>query len=363
MPEPKVVSSDLAGYKVDEAAVTAAKRKVAERVAPIGYTSLKNALSDDEIRERLMLEFTSEPIDNYLTEMIVDGIHLNPKECLDIDLTEYIGLDMLYRWLNNEDDAVNVTGKAGKGKSNVMLWLMKRWCAISGKPVRLDNVVFHMPLFNLLLKGFKVKRVDADRVKLVNYALERGDAIALDEASDYTVAGQFSATMIMQTQDMEARMRALQVCRLASGTRRILHQSYYDIWAIERNPNTRVCTGVVYAAETNDPGSPVHYLGHVKVPYVDLKLFKAYNEPKMESIHGYARAAGSNVVAKVVRHFAEELLENKEYQALPLKPPISRINWIQSHDKYALFQTIQSFRDLEALSRPKIKLKKQVDVE
>jgi hypothetical protein len=312
----------------------------------------KPGLSDDEIRERLKQEFTSEPIDNYLTDMIIEGVRLTHKDALGIDLTNYIALDMLYRWLNNEDCAINVTGKAGKGKSNDLIWLMLLWLSISGKPFRLSNIVFHIPLFNLLLKGFKVVPIDQQNVKLVDYELERGDAIALDEASDATVAGDYSATMLTQNMDIEARMRIKQICRITSGTRRILHQSYYDIWAIERNPNTQICTGIVYAMETNDPGSPVHFLGHVKIPYVDLKLFQSYNKPKIDSVKGASRNVSGGIVSKVVKHFADELKEDVNFQKLPIKPNVKRINWLQAHDKYSIFQTVKYFKDLEALSRP-----------
>lgn len=324
-----------------------------ERKEQASFKTLDKALHDEEVKSQLMRSFTSEPIDNYLTALMVDDIRLTIKEALNVDLTEYLYLDFLYRWLNAQDVAVNITGRPGKGKSNIMLQLMYKWCTITGKPFRLSNVVYYTAIWNLLLKGYKVEETGKS-VRLKDFELQRGEAIGLDEASDLTIAGPLSMTTALQNRDIEARMRALQVGRFASGTRPIQHEAYYNIWTIERDPVAKLCTGIVYATESNDPISPVHNLGFITIPYIDFKIFEAYNKPKLRSIQGYGRNEGGNIVARVIKHFAEELREDKEYQSLPAKPPNVRINWLQSNEKYSIFNTISYFNDLEKLGRPLI---------
>lgn len=339
--------------EIDKEKVKHTQKTVEELKENAEYTNLNKALTNEEIKARLMKSFNSEPIDSYLTAIMVDGVHLNLKEALNIDLTEYVYLDFLYRWLNHEDISINITGRPGKGKSNILLNLYKKWVTITGRAFRLDNVVFYSPLYNLLLKGYKVKD-RGDHIELKEFKLEKGEAICLDEASDTTIAGPLSMTMLLQSQDIEARMRALQVGRFSAGTREIQHQSYYNIWVIERDPIAKTCTGVVYAKESNDAGAPIHYLGYTKVPYIDFRIFEAYNKPKIESIYGYGSGSGTNLIAKTIKTFANELKADKEYQSLPLKPSISRVNWLQSNPRYSIFNTVGYFNDLEKLSRPLI---------
>jgi hypothetical protein len=224
------------------------------------------------------------------------------------------------------------------------------WAKITGKPFKLSNIVFNSAEFNLLLKGIKV--IDTEKkFYLEDFKLEPGMGLALDEAADITVSGPLSMTIILQTTDIENRMRALQVGRFCAGVREILHGAYYSIYVVERDSVNHMCYGLVKMHETTDPGSDLINLGCVKIPYVEKRIFEAYNAPKKDSIHNYGRGGQVNKIARIVRYFARQLSVDEEYQKLPMNPPVERLNYIQQNKLYTIFTTQDYFINLEKMSK------------
>lgn len=295
-------------------------------------------------------QFKTEPIEDFFNKILMDECFLTIREAFNIDLTDFILLDMLYRWSNAGDAAINVNGRPNKGKSNILLWLFLNWCKITGQPFKLSNIVFNSAEFNLLLKGIKV--IDKPKhFELTDFKLTPGMGVALDEAADITVSGPLSMTIILQTTDIENRMRALQIGRFCAGVREILHGAYYSIYVVERDSVNKVCYGLVKMHESTDPGSDLINLGCVKIPYVEQKIFDAYNAPKKGSIHDYGRGGQVNKISRIVQFFARQLSIDEEFQKLPMNPPIERLNYIQRNPLYTIFTTQEYFTNLEKMSR------------
>jgi len=330
----------------DITAIDKIKHKTKELVEDSGFTDLK-AYNE----EKLIASFSTEPMEELLSYFILNEFRLNIADALRNDLTRFIELDFLYRWKNAGDIAINIMGRPNKGKSNMMLYFGMKWCEITGKPYPLSNIVYNTPEFNLLLKGLKVKPISETEVSVESFPLEAGIHMSLDEAGDALIAGPLSMTTVFQTADIEARMRALQIGRFCAGVREILHQAYYHIYAVQRDPIRKEVVGLVYSKETTSMESPAIYLGYVRVPYVSKELFDAYNKPKLQSIKAYTTGVGTNRIAQLIKCFANELWNNSEYQALSLKPISERINWLQRNPKYTIWTTIGYFKELEKLTR------------
>jgi hypothetical protein len=173
----------------------------------------------------------------------------------------------------------------------------------------------------------------------------------LDEGSDTAATGDLSMTLISQTADIENRMRALQVGRFCSGVSEILHTSYYDIWAIERDPIEKTCFGIVYAKEKGGYASNLRNLGFVKVPYVPKEIFDPYYVYKVASITDYSRGGDQNRLSKITKFFSKKLFNDREYQKLPLTPKSPRMTWIRSNPDYTTFSTKSFINQLEEMSR------------
>jgi hypothetical protein len=323
-------------------------RRVDENVErPKVVDNVKSIISE---APKNISQFSTEPIENFFNKILMDESFMSIREAFNVDLTDYILLDLAYRWANAGDAAINVNGRPNKGKSNILLWLMLNWCRITGKPFKLSNIVFNSAEFNLLLKGIRV--IDKDKhFELTDFKLTPGMGVALDEAADITVSGPLSMTIILQTTDIENRMRALQVGRFCAGVREILHGAYYSIYVVERDSVNKMCYGLVKMHESTDPGSDLINLGFVKIPYVDKQVFDAYNAPKKSSIHDYGRGGQVNKISRIVQYFARQLSIDEEFQKLPLNPPIERLNYIQRAPLYTIFTTQEYFSNLEKMSR------------
>lgn len=295
-------------------------------------------------------QFSTEPIEQFFNSILMDEAFMTIREAFNVDLTEFILLDMNYRWLNAGDAAINVNGRPNKGKSNILLWLMLNWCRITGRPFKLSNIVFNTAEFNLLLKGIRVTDTPK-KFALEDFKLEPGIAVALDEAADITISGPLSMTIILQTTDIENRMRALQVGRFCAGVREILHGAYYSIYVVERDSVNKVCYGLVKMHESTDPSSDLINLGCVKIPYVGKDIFDAYNAPKKSSIGDYGRGSQVNKISRITQYFARQLYVDEEFQKMPISPPIERLNYIQRNPLYTIFTTQDYFNNLEKMSR------------
>lgn len=298
-----------------------------------------------------------DPIGDYAAKMELHDIHLTPREALSIDLSGMVLKDFKWRWENNSDVALNITGKPGLGKSNMLLFYGMSWCGITGRPYSMSSIAYDVPSYNLLLKGFKIKPVENDdtRIEVVEFDSEPGSHLSLDEAGDVNRTGPLAMTALLQTTDLEKRMRARQIGRFCAGVGEILHQAYYYIQAIERNPKEKICTGLLYVYSNGKK----RFLGSVRVPYVDKSIYEKYNKPKMKSIKDYGRGASVNRIAQLIDFFAEELRNSDEFQALPIKPPNQRLNWIMRNPKYSIFTANKYFEELERLSRPEKKEKER----
>ena len=157
-------------------------------------------------------------------------------------------------------------------------------------------------------------------------------------------------TILLQTSDIENRMRALQIGRFCAGVREILHGAYYSIYVVERDSVNRVCYGLVKMHETTDSSSDLINLGYVKIPYVEQKIFNAYNAPKQSSIHDYNRGGQVNKISRIVQFFSQQLMKDKVFQKLPIKPEIERLNYIQRSSLYTIFTTADYFNNLVKMS-------------
>jgi hypothetical protein len=333
----------------DPKKVSLAGKKVKEFMDSASFTTLEKARQrEEESREMILRAFNSEPIDELFQEMLLDGIRLNYREAMQIDLTQYAKLDMFYRWHSDGDIAINFRGKPNKGKSNNEIWFALEWCRITGAPFRLDNITQYSVLYNLMLKGFKVKDT-AKGIEVRPYTFIKGDFIGYDEGSDAKVAGQLSATTISENADIENRMRVKQIARFTAGVRELQHAAYYNVLCTERNQNTKVCTGFVY---NNMGDSPENFIiGSLRIPYVPLNIFEAYKKPKVASVDGYATGADANILSRLLMKMGDDLKEDKEYQSIPEKPSIQRILWLRANPKYSIFQTTDYFKTLEQISR------------
>lgn len=309
-------------------------------------------------------ELSTEPIDDLISHYQINEIEPTMIDALNIPLNDVVTLDMSYRWQNNEDNAVNIRGVMGRGKSNALLHYGLQWSKITGVPYRMSNIVWNLPEYNLLLKGYKVKNVEnTNEITLEDFDLQAGTHLSLDEAGDSLIAGALSMTTAIQTADLEARMRALQIARFCAGVKEILHISYYSIFMVKRDTQKKICTGIVYARQPDKNNKPL-FLGYVTVPYVKQEIFDAYNAPKLKSIKDYGRGITSNRIASIFEFFRKELWEHPEYQALPLRPVASRLNWLKRNPRYSIFPTERYFTELEKLTRnPEFILKqKRLDV-
>jgi hypothetical protein len=178
--------------------------------------------------------------------------------------------------------------------------------------------------------------------------------LSLDEAADVMIAGHLSLSIVLQTTDMENRMRALQVGRFCAGVREILHGAHYNVEAIERDSVNKCVYGIVQMHEKVDPASELIYLGFVRVPYVEPELFKRYNSPKCSSIKEYGRGSQIQKISRLIEFFGNILKKDKDFQKLPISPSIERINYIQRDPKdegFTIFSTGEYFENLEKMSR------------
>jgi hypothetical protein len=110
------------------------------------------------------------------------------------------------------------------------------------------------------------------------------------------------------------------------------------------------CLGMVPMHNT-DPSSDLINLGFVKIPYVDEKIFNAYNAPKKGSIHDYNRGGQVNKISRIIQFFSRKLFQDEDYQKLPMSPNIERLNYIQRDPLYTIFTTQDYFNNLEKMSR------------
>lgn len=307
---------------------------------------------------------SSEPIDDLISHYTINEISPSMQDALNIPLNDLITLDANYRWRSDEDLAVNIRGTMGRGKSNTLLYLGLMWSKITGVPYRMSNIVWNLPEYNLLLKGYKVRNVEGTNdISLEDFELEAGTHLSLDEAGDSLIAGNLSMTVAIQTADLEARGRALRLAKICAGVKEILHISYYSIYMVRRDTQKKVCTGIVYAKQPDKPTKPL-FLGYVNIPYVKKEIYEAYNAPKLKSIKDYGRGITSNRIASIFEFFRKELWEHPEYQALPLKPTANRLNWLKRNPRYSIFPTEKYFGELEKLTRNQefINKQKRLDV-
>lgn len=295
-------------------------------------------------------ELSTEPINDLKAHYQINEIEPTMQDALNIPLNDVVALDMYYRYANNSDSSINLRGEMGSGKSNGLLHFGLLWSKITSVPYRMSNITWDLPSYNLLLKGLKVREVEGkNEITLEEFDVERGSSLSLDEAGDSLIAGNLSMTIAIQTADMEARYRAKQVMRIAAGVKEILHISYFSVFMIKRNTKEKICTGIVYAKRPDHPTKPL-FLGYVNIPYVKQEIYDAYNTPKMKSIDAYGRGATSNRVASIFEFFRKELWEHPEFQALPIKPPSMRLNWLKRNPRYSIFPTEKYFVELYRMS-------------
>ena len=311
-------------------------------------TGFKNLAEFD--RTKLVEEFSSEPMEEYIAKFIGDDVRFSLNDAYQVNLTKYIELDALWRYLNAGDLAINIRGRPNSSKSNAMLYLAMVWAYITKVPLRMSNIVYDKISYNGLLKGYKFFDKPGG-VSIEDFEQERGMSLCLDEASDTMKVGQLSSTVQTQTESIEQRMRAQQISRICAGVGEVLHQAYYSIYMVRRVPKERCGYGVVYTHESTSKDSPTMWLGYVRIPYVPQATFEVYNKSKMKSIYNYAHGGGSNRIAQLIDTFAKELWVNEEYQMLPIKPPEIRQNYITMNPRYNVFTTISYIRQLETLSR------------
>lgn len=304
-----------------------------------------------EAKERDLIDsFQSGPLLDLYTDMMMEGKTLSLKEALQVDLSDYLLLDLLWRYHNHSDAAINIMGDARIGKSNDLIHLMLNWCRISGSMFRLSNIVYNRVTYNFLLKGLKVKEIpNTDDIELETYEFQKGDAIGLDEGADTANMGNLMMSTIMQNKDIEGRMAAQQVLRAVAGVGSVLHSSHFDIFALKRVPLEKRCVGLI--VKQPKVGFDMCYLGAVSIPYVPESVFNAYDKPKMKSIGDYGRSSDTRRLAKIKKYLIKKLWNDIEFQSLPLSPPDSRVNYIQEKEEFALFPTAQWYEGLVKMSK------------
>ena len=70
-------------------------------------------------REDAIKEFTTEPIEQVASYYMLNEIRPSLAEALQLDLTQIVELDCLYRWQNASDQAITINGRPGSGKTLV----------------------------------------------------------------------------------------------------------------------------------------------------------------------------------------------------------------------------------------------------
>lgn len=296
-------------------------------------------------------KFSTEPIDALVSHLLMTEQRLTLHEALAIDLTDYMLIDWAYRYEHDGDVAMNFKGPPNKGKSNCLVWAGLKWSSITGVPYDMAKIVQNTVEYNMLLKGLKVVDLPENKIDVQDFEQLPGTHASLDEASDVNRTGPLAMTTVMQTTDLEKRMRGLQIARFCAGVDEILHQAYYGVHLVERNTKQKICHGVLYVKNKVDNKVETVYLGGVHIPYVQQDLFDRYYKPKIKSIKSYGKGHTATRVAQIMDFFATELKSNDEFQSLPKTPPDERINYLQKNPRYSVWTTVGYFQALEKLAR------------